>query len=270
MSNISRDAPELADRYDRVSDSQFNRGVLLTKKMGIGAGDAVLDIGCGTGRLAMYLSTVVGPAGRVIGIDPSPYRIDVACEKLKGRTVGNVRFAVGHGESPGDMPSGSFDYICYCSVLHWIDGKTAALSSAYRLLKPAGKVGITTGDRENPSGIKSITNRLFARPPYVGRVKMAEDASMPVTRKELGMLLADAGFTEIKIKLLAGKRYYSSPEEAFAFNEASSFGNFLQHVPESLRSRARSDIAEELEKYRKPAGIELAQNNLCAIARKPA
>jgi ubiquinone/menaquinone biosynthesis C-methylase UbiE len=270
MSNISRDAPELADRYDRVSDSQFNRGVLLTKKMGIKAGDAVLDIGCGTGRLAMYLSPVVGPAGRVVGIDPSPHRISVACEKLKGHATGNVQFAVGSGESPGDLPPGTFDYVCYCSVLHWIEDKSAALGSAYRLLKPGGKVGITTGDRENPSGIKSITNRIFAQPPYVGQVKTSEDASKPVTGKELETLLADAGFTEIEIKLIATRRYYSSPEEAFAFNEASSFGNFLKHVPESLRSQARSDIAEELEKHRTPAGIELAQNNLCAVARKPA
>ncbi len=78
MSSIKWDAPELAERYDRVSDSQFERAVLLVKKMGIGPGDAVLDIGCGTGRLAMYLSSVVGPRGRVIGIDPSPHRIGVA------------------------------------------------------------------------------------------------------------------------------------------------------------------------------------------------
>ena len=43
----------------------------------------------------------------------------------------------------------------------------------------------------------------------------------------------------------------------FAFNEASSFGNFLRHVPESLRPQARQDIAEELEKCRTKAGIEL-------------
>ena len=56
----------------------------------------------------------------------------------------------------------------------------------------------------------------------------------------------------------------------FAFNEASSFGNFLMHVPESLRPRARRDLAVELEKHRTPAGIELATNTLYAIATKPA
>ncbi len=270
MGKTERDAPELAERYDRISDSQFKRGVVLTKMMGIKSGDSVLDIGCGTGRLAMYLSPVVGPHGRVFGVDPSPYRISVAESKLKDVAAGNVQFAVGSGESPGNLPAGTFDHVCFCSVFHWIDDKPAALSSAFRLLKPGGNVGITTGDRENLSEIKSITNRLFAGPPYAGQVKTAEDASKPVSRKELEVLLAGAGFTEIEINLKAGRRNYSSPEEVFAFNEASSFGNFLMHVPESLRPRARRDLAVELEKHRTPAGIELATNTLYAIATKPA
>ena len=269
MSNIKWDALELAERYDRVSDSQFERGKLLVEKMGIRTDDAVLDVGCGTGRLALYLSSVVGPRGRVVGIDPSHHRIGVASDKLKDLAILNVQFAVGSGENPDNLPAGTFDYVSYCSVFHWIDDKPAALGSAYRLLKPGGKMGITTGDRENLSGIKSIMQRLFARPPYAGQVKTSEDASKPVTRTELKTLLSEASFGEIEINLKEGKRYYSSPEEVFAFNEASSFGNFLRHVPESLRLQARQDLADELEKYRTEAGIELAYNTLYAIARKP-
>ncbi len=270
MSNTRWDAPELAERYDRVSDSQFKKGKLLVEKMGIKSGDAVLDIGCGTGRLAMYMSSVVGPKGRVVGVDPSPHRIDVARKKLDNMVDGNVQFAIGSGESPGSLPEESFDHVCYSSVFHWVEDKPAALRAAYRLLKPGGKIGITTWDRENPSGVKSITYRLFTRPPYAGRVRADEDASKPVTRKELETLLPEAGFTEIGININSSVRHYSSPEEVFAFNEASSFGSFLKHVPEDLLSQARCDIAEELEKRRTPEGIGLETSTIYAIARKPA
>jgi ubiquinone/menaquinone biosynthesis C-methylase UbiE len=263
------DGPELAERYDRVSDSQFERGRLLVEKMDVKSGDAALDVGCGTGRMALHVSQIVGPAGRVMGIDPSPYRINLAAAKLKSHTLQNVRFEVGRGEDIGTLTCGPFDHVYMSSVFHWIDDKPAALKGAYRLLKPGGLLGMTTADRDEPSTMRGITNTVLSRPPYRGQVVLTEDASKPVSAKELGFLLDAAGFTNIDIQRQPRYRYFSTPEEAFAFNEASSFGNFLQHVPESLRLSARRDMAEELEKRRTPEGIKVAMNPVFAIARKP-
>lgn len=269
MSNIEYDGPELAERYDRVSDSQFERGLLLIEKMGVKSGDAALDVGCGTGRMALHVSKLVGPAGRVVGIDPSPYRINVAAAKLNGHTPQNVRFEVGRGEALDKLTCGPFDYVYMCSVFHWIDDKPAALRGAYRLLKPGGMLGMTTADREEPSTMRGITNTVLSRPPFTGQVDLSRDASKPVTPKELESLLVAAGFAQIDIKRQPRYRYFSTPEEAFAFNEASSFGNFLKHVPESLRPAAKREIAEELEKIRTPEGIKVAMNPVFATARKP-
>jgi arsenite methyltransferase len=49
MSNVGSDSVDLAENYDRVSNSQFEKGLTLAGRMGIKEGDAVLDIGCGTG-----------------------------------------------------------------------------------------------------------------------------------------------------------------------------------------------------------------------------
>ncbi|WP_438043667.1 hypothetical protein [Sorangium sp. So ce128] len=57
---------------------------------------------------------------------------------------------------------------------------------------------------------------------------------------------------------------------AIAFSQASSFGNFLGHLPESLRSQAIEDIQRELEAFRTPEGIRLEGKRLFAIAHKPA
>ena len=44
------------------------------------AGDAILDLGCGTGELSAYLAELVGPEGKVIGVDPDKERIQLAKE----------------------------------------------------------------------------------------------------------------------------------------------------------------------------------------------
>ena len=42
------------------------------------AGDAILDLGCGTGELSAYLAELVGPEGKVVGVDPDKERILLA------------------------------------------------------------------------------------------------------------------------------------------------------------------------------------------------
>jgi len=57
---------------------QFEHGKQLLAALDIRPGQKVLDIGTGTGRLAIYVAGLIGPSGRVVGIDPLPTRIESA------------------------------------------------------------------------------------------------------------------------------------------------------------------------------------------------
>ena len=48
-------------------------------------GDVILDLGCGTGELSSYLAELVGPEGKVIGVDPDKERIQLAKETQSNR-----------------------------------------------------------------------------------------------------------------------------------------------------------------------------------------
>ncbi len=268
MSSVKWDAPELAERYDRISDLQFESGRRLAEMMGIKEGDTVLDVGCGTGRLALHLSKVVGPSGAVVGIDPSPYRIRVAESKLKGLAHDNLRFAIGQGEDLISLSSGAFDHVYYSAVFHWIGDKAAALAEAKRVLKPGGTIGMTTVDKNHPFEMRKVMEKMFSRPPYAGHVKYEDEFNMLVSREELSELLAGAGFGRIDINTVVKKHYYASAEELFDFIEASSFGNFLKDIPEHLRKEFLGTMKEELEKRRAGARIELESSMMYAIARK--
>ncbi len=80
--SLAIDTPDLAQHYETVSaDRQLRHGRELLERLGLAKGQRVLDVGCGTGLLAEYAASVVGPSGAVVGIDPLPLRIEIARRK---------------------------------------------------------------------------------------------------------------------------------------------------------------------------------------------
>ena len=86
---------------------------------------------------------------------------------------------------------------------------------------------------------------------------------------ELESLLGQTGFAVKKMEVRPHVRYHPTPEAAIEFAEASSFGNFLGHLPAVLRAAAREEIMRELEQYRTPEGIRRDGARIIAVALKP-
>ena len=72
------------------------------------AGDVILDLGCGTGELSAYLAELVGPEGKVNGVDPDKKRILLARKSHK--QVKNLSFVEG---SASILPQTGFKALRY-------------------------------------------------------------------------------------------------------------------------------------------------------------
>ena len=72
----------LAESWDTTRAHDPARLRELTARTGIGSGDTVLDIGCGTGVLIPFLRERVGDSGRVLGLDIADNMVKIAADKF--------------------------------------------------------------------------------------------------------------------------------------------------------------------------------------------
>jgi len=271
--SLSLDTPELAQEYDRISaERQFRGGQALIRELELAPGEALLDLGCGTGLLAEYAAGLVGPAGAVVGVDPLPLRVELARRKARP----NLSFEVANAYDLSEFPAGTFDVVCMNAVFHWLPEKLEPLRQILRVLKSGGRLGITTGSRRGPNRLAAIRFRVLASEPYNRYPAPIGTQSHRVNAEELEALLRQAGFAvkKLEARVRTGRRGgpRPTPEAAIRFTEASSFGNFLGHLPEHLRAAARDEIKRELERPRPPDAVRRDEARglwIVAIAVKP-
>jgi ubiquinone/menaquinone biosynthesis C-methylase UbiE len=103
-------------------------------------GESVLDVGCGTGTLAIAAKRRVGPAGSVYGIDASPAMIARATNKAK-KAGTEVIFENGLAESL-PFPDARFDVVLSTVMLHHLPRKARqqGVREMRRVLKPGGRL----------------------------------------------------------------------------------------------------------------------------------
>lgn len=98
-------------------------------------GMSVLDVACGTGPVAAAAKRIVGPRGRVVGVDPSRGMLNVAREKV------DARFVEALGEALA-IRGESFDLLTMGYALRHVSDLRAAFREYRRVLKPGGRVVI--------------------------------------------------------------------------------------------------------------------------------
>jgi ubiquinone/menaquinone biosynthesis C-methylase UbiE len=111
-------------------------------------GDAVLDVGCGTGTLAMEVARRVGRAGRVAGVDPGTQQIARARLKAARRNV-PIEFKIVVIEQL-PFPDQTFDVVFSTLMMHHLPAslKRQGLAEIARVLKPGGRLVIADFNRK--------------------------------------------------------------------------------------------------------------------------
>ena len=114
----------------------------------------VLDVGCGTGTLAVMLKQK-HPQVTVVALDPDTKALQRAKHKAEHAGVA-IEFVHGFGDSI-PYPNGSFDRVLSSFMLHHLtlDGKRATLADIARVLKPDGSLHVLdfVSAKDRPRGV---------------------------------------------------------------------------------------------------------------------
>jgi demethylmenaquinone methyltransferase/2-methoxy-6-polyprenyl-1,4-benzoquinol methylase/phosphoethanolamine N-methyltransferase len=176
--------------YDVVSWlMSFGKAPAIRKKMVAlaqpAAGEKVLDVGCGTGTLAIALRAKVGPGGEVVGLDAAPEMIAVARDKAAKRGA-DIDFRVALIEEI-PFPDDCFDLVLSSFMLHHLpeDVRQEGLAEIRRALKPGGRF--------------LVVDMAVHGDSFVGHVMTLLGHGEQSTASELRAIMDDAGFGEVEI-----------------------------------------------------------------------
>lgn len=150
-------------------------------------GDSVLEVGCGTGTLALVSKRKAGPAGHVSGIDIIPGMIEQSRQKAAKAGL-EVDFQLG---SINDIPfpDGQFDAVmCSFMIFHMSEAvRRKGIKEIYRVLKPTGRLTV-------------IDLSLPVNPILRAVVKLFLGFMLDHDLKELLPVMEKAGFTGTELK----------------------------------------------------------------------
>jgi ubiquinone/menaquinone biosynthesis C-methylase UbiE len=171
-------------------------------------GDQVLDVGCGTGTLALEVQRCVGSAGRVVGIDPGNEQIARARAKAARRDV-PIEFQIGVIEQLA-FADQTFDVVLSTLMMHHLPAslKARGLAEIARVLKPGGRLIVADFTRKQDR---------------VGQAARFHAGGSSL--HELAALVADAGFAEVEMEEMRPPRFSAFPGAGFvrAYKSAGAY-----------------------------------------------
>jgi demethylmenaquinone methyltransferase/2-methoxy-6-polyprenyl-1,4-benzoquinol methylase len=122
------------DRIERVlafgTGARYRRAAL--RRAGLAEGEQVLDVGIGTGLVAREALELIGPRGRLIGVDPSPGMLGEV-------SLPGVELICGRAEVLPQTDSSS-DFVSMGYALRHIADVSAAFAEFHRVLRPGGRL----------------------------------------------------------------------------------------------------------------------------------
>ena len=204
----------IAPVYDRMNtimtagrDGGWRRAAVRAAHLA--PGNSALDVACGTGKLTRALAAVVGPTGRVVGVDLAPAMVEEA-RRAYGE-VAQVEFTVGNALAL-PFETGTFDAATIAFGLRNLASFEDGFREMARVVRPGGRVVCLELTTPRPKVFGRLYSALFGRmAPFVGTAFGRRDAYAYLPHslrgfpapEELAETMRTAGLVNVTVRRLA-------------------------------------------------------------------
>jgi SAM-dependent methyltransferase len=154
---------EVDDRFTEIIDGVIRRAALRP-------GQQVLDLGTGTGSVALKAASSVTPGGTVTAVDISPEMLGLARQRALSLGLSNIAFLEGRAEEI-PAPPGRFDAVLASLSLMYVIDRGAVAREIARVLRPGGRVvAAVWGGPEQADIVRfqQIAGSFAPKPPVPG------------------------------------------------------------------------------------------------------
>jgi ubiquinone/menaquinone biosynthesis C-methylase UbiE len=253
----------------------------LIKSSGITSGQTVLDVATGTGQPALTIAKkIIGPNGKVVGVDLSPEMLEVAKEQAAYQGLTNAVFQVVKDESLSMFPDNTFDSVICRNGLMFMPDPVKALMAFLRVLKPGGKASVTVWASPDKSPVMGVVMKTIST--HIPDMKLPSAAAPgtpggPFSIPRVDMLhdyFLKAGFSNFNAEKIEVTVAQTDTAEQLwqGMTEVSGFlVVLLSKLPDERKLAIKNDVIESLHKIFPSSGpVKFTGELILGTATKPA
>lgn len=257
-----------ADRYDRAGRLQWTQ---LLDTVSFGPGEAVLDVGCGTGHASREIARAVG-GGSVLGVDLSSRMLELARTRSAAESLTNVEFAQADAQVH-PFASGAYDLAFSSFGMMFFNDPVAAFANVGRGLRPGGRLALMAWrDLASNTWILALREALD-----LGRGLPMPPADAPPPPFSLGdpdrvrTLLAESGYVDVAlVPLDQPMDMGSDADDAYAFFRTLGIVEGLSEgLDEAQRAEAHERLRAVARAYETPDGVLMPSAAWIITATRP-
>ncbi len=230
--------------------------------------ESALDLATGLAEPAMSIARMVGPDGRVVGIDLSERMVELATRIAKERRIPGLTFLAMDAEKL-DFPDESFDLVTSRFGFHIFTHPETVAKEAHRVLRPRGRIGIVVwSTAERATAINAVVAPMleFAEPDETGYRPTPFDLGGP---GELTKLLADAGFVETMEERRTHTMAFADEDEYIEILvEGTPLGRAIKEEDPSVQKKILAGTRVNLRKWKSRKGIQIPCEGVIVTATK--